>query len=113
MELDTELQYYESHKADLLQAYRGQVVVISGEALLGVFPTEEEAYQAAVKQFGSRPLLIVRVEEGPTPHPAGQRLLRQMGFLAQAGVTDKDIDQLVTAIYEERSHQQPREVDVG
>ena len=48
MELDTELKYYESHKADLLQAYRGQVVVISGEALLGVFPTEEEAYQAAV-----------------------------------------------------------------
>jgi hypothetical protein len=34
-----------------------------------------------------------------------------MGFLAQAGMTDKDIDQFVETIYEERSHQHPREVD--
>jgi len=36
-----------------------------------------------------------------------------MGFLAQAGMTDEDIDQFVTATYEERSHQHPREVDLG
>ena len=113
MELDTELKYYEAHKADLLKGYRGQVVLIRGETLVGVFSTEEEAYQAGIKQLGHLPLLIVRVEEGPTPHPAGQQLLRQMGFLAQAGMTDEDIDQFVTATYEERSHQHPREVDLG
>ena len=111
MELDTELKYYESHKADFLKAYRGQVALIRGETLVGVFPTEEEAYKAGIKQFGNLPFLIARVEEGPTPHPSGQQLLRQMGFLAQAGMTDEDIDQFVTTIYKERSHQHPREVD--
>jgi hypothetical protein len=89
MQLDTELKYYESHKADLLKAYRGQVMLIRGETLVGVFPTEEEAYQAAVKQFGKTPWLIAKVEEGSTPHPAGQQLLRQTGFLAQVGMTDE------------------------
>jgi hypothetical protein len=111
MELDTELKYYKAHKADLLKTYRGQVVLIRGKTLVGVFPTEEEAYQAGIKQFGNLPFLIVRVEEGPTPHAAGQQLLRQIGFLAQAGMTDEDIDQFVATIYEERSRQRPREVD--
>jgi hypothetical protein len=112
MELDAELRYYESHKADLLKAYKGQVALIRGEALVGVFSTEEEAYQAGSRQFGDLPTLIVRVEEGPVPHPAGQQLLRQMGFGARAGMTDEDIDRFVEAIYEERSHQHPREVDL-
>jgi hypothetical protein len=111
MELDTELRYYESHKADLLKAYKGQVALIRGEALVRIFPTEEEAYQVANRQFGNLPTLVVRVEEGPTPHPAGQRLLRHTGFGAQAGMTDEDMDQFVAAIYEERAHQRPREVD--
>ena len=111
MELNTELKYYEAHKADLLKAYRGQVVLIRGETTVGVFSTEEEAYQAGIKQFGNLPFLITRVEEGPALHLAGQQLLRQMGFLAQAGMTDEDIDQFVTTIYKERSHQHPREVD--
>ena len=112
MELDTELKYYESQKANLLTAYKGQVVLIRGETLVGVFPTEEEAYQAGIRQFGNLPFFIVRVEEGPTPHPAGQQLLRQMGFLAEAGMTDEDIDQFVEAVYKERATQQPREVDL-
>jgi hypothetical protein len=113
MELDIELKYYEAHKTDFLKAHRGQVVLIRGETTVGIFPTEEEAYQAGIRQFGNLPFLIARAEEGLTPHPAGQQLLRQMGFLAQAGMTDEDIDRFVAAIYEERSHQQPREVDFG
>lgn len=113
MELDTELKYYEAHQDDLLKAYRGQVVLIRGEMIVGIFPTEEEAYQAGVRQFRDLPFLIVRVEKGPLPHPAGQRLLRQKGFLAQAGMTDEDIEQFIETIYEERSHQHPRDVDLG
>jgi hypothetical protein len=113
MELDTELKYYESHRSDLLKAHRGQVVLIKGETLEGIFPSEEEAYKAAVRQFGNLPFLIARVEEGPAPHPVGQRLLRQMGFLAQAGMSDEDIDRFVAAIYKERSRQYPRKVDFG
>ncbi len=113
MELGTELKYYESQKANLLTAYKGQVVLIRGETLVGGFPTEEEAYQAGIRLFGNLPFLIVRVEEGPAPHPAGQQLLRQMGFLAEAGMTDEDIDRFVEAVYEERAYQQPREVDLS
>ena len=47
------------------------------------------------------------------PHPTRQSLLRQSEFLAQAGMSDEDIEQLIETIYEERSHQQPRDVDLG
>ncbi len=69
------------------------------------------SYEAAIKQFWKNPWLIAKVEEGSTPHPAGQQVLRQTGFLAQTGMTDEDIDRFVETIYEERSHQHPREVD--
>ena len=102
MELDTELKYYQAHQDDLLKTCRGQVVLIRGEMVEGSFPTEEEAYQAGVQQFGELPFLVVRVEEGPLPHPAGQQLLRQKGFLAQAGMTDEDIELFIETVYEEK-----------
>lgn len=113
MELDTELKYYKAHRDDLLKACRGQVVLIRGERTVGTFPTEEDAYQAGVRQFGDLPFLIVRVEDGPLPHPAGQRLLRQMGGATRLGITDEDIDRFVAETYEARSHQYPRDVDLA
>jgi len=112
MELSTELKYYEAHGADFLKSYRGQVVLIRGETLVGVFSTEEEAYQAGIKQFAELPFLIARVEEGEPPHPAGLELLRQMGFLARAGMSDEEIDRFLETVYKDRSHQHPREVDL-
>ena len=112
-ELYTELKYYESHKADLLKEHRGQVALIMRDTFVGFFPTEEEAHKAGVRQFGNPPFVIVRVEEGPAPHPVGQQVLRQMGFLAQAGMSDEAIDQFIATIYGERCRQHPREADFG
>jgi hypothetical protein len=112
MELDTELHYYEAHQADLLKTHRGQVALIQGETVVGTFSTEEEAYRAGSTQLGSLPFLVVRIEEGPIPYPTGQQLLRHQGFLAHAGMSDEDIEQLIDTIYEERAHQHPRDVDV-
>ena len=112
MELDTELHYYETHQADLLKTHRGQVALIQGETVVGTFSTEAEAYRAGSTQLGSLPFLVVRIEEGPIPHPTGQQLLQHQGFLAQAGMSDEDIEQLIDTIYEERAHQHPRDVDV-
>ena len=111
MELDTELKYYQAHQDDLLKTSRGRVVLIRGEMVVGSFPTEEEAYQAGVQRFGNLPFLIVRVERGVLPSPVGQGLLRQQGFLAQAGMTDEDIEKFIETVYEERSQQHPRDVD--
>ena len=111
MELDTELKYYQAHYDDLLKTSGGQVVLIRGEMVVGSFPTEEEAYLAGVQRFRNLPFLIVRVEQGVLPSPVGQRLLRQQGFLAQAGMTDEDIEKFIETVYEERSQQHPRDVD--
>ncbi|MEW6301540.1 MAG: hypothetical protein AB1671_28035 [Thermodesulfobacteriota bacterium] len=112
MGLDTELQYYETHQADLLRTHRGQVILIQVETVGGAFSTEAEAYRIGRARYGDRPFLIIRVEEGPPPHPTGQRLLQHSGFLAQAGMSDEEIERLIDTIYGERAHRQPRDVDV-
>jgi hypothetical protein len=111
MKLETALQYYEAHKADLLKAHRGQVALITGDSLAGIFSSEEEASQSGLTRFGNQPFLVIRLEEDTAPSTVGQQLLRHVGFLAQAGLTDEEIDQWVGEIYQERTGQTPREVD--
>ena len=63
MALETELQYYEEQKAELLKHYEGQFALIRGAELVGTFTTHEEAFTAGVENFGNVPFLIQTIEE--------------------------------------------------
>lgn len=58
---EKELKYYEKNRAKLLKHYENQFVVIKGEKLLSSYTTEQEAYEAALKEYGNVPFLIKRV----------------------------------------------------
>jgi hypothetical protein len=61
--LQTELEYFEKHKAEYLERYKGQFVLIKGEKFAGTFTTEAEAYKAGLERFGNEPFLIKQVLE--------------------------------------------------
>lgn len=61
--LETERNYLDSHKDELLKLYGGKILVISGEQVSGAFDTMEEALQGAVTQHGLNNVLIRRPSE--------------------------------------------------
>jgi len=64
-----ELAYFEELKPELLRRYAEQFALIKGRTLLGMFPTDEEAYAEGVKRLGNAPMLIKQVlPEDPVHH---------------------------------------------
>lgn len=58
-----DLTFYEQIKSDLLEKnLEGNFVLIKDAALVDVYPTYKDAYDAAVAQFGSAPVTIKKVE---------------------------------------------------
>jgi hypothetical protein len=64
--LQTELNFYNTKKEELLRLYKGQFVLIKGEQFIGAFTTDAEAYKAGLEQFGNHPFLIKQVLENDT-----------------------------------------------
>ena len=58
MELETELQFFQSTKDELLQHHEGKYALIIGPELLGVFDHREEAYKDGIEKRGNVPMLI-------------------------------------------------------
>ena len=56
-----ELEYYRANKDDMLKHHENQFVVIKGNRFIGAFTTEQEAYEAGLKELGNVPFLIKRV----------------------------------------------------
>ena len=65
--LREELEAYEKMKAELLEKYRGKVVVIKDGRLVGVYDSEEEAFKDVLEKYGFVPVLIKRVVEKEKP----------------------------------------------
>ena len=64
MALETELQYFNSHRSEWVKEHEGKFVAIQHESLLSFFGKWEEALIAAYKAFGlSHPFLIKEVRE--------------------------------------------------
>ena len=61
MALETELNYFESVKANLLDHHEGKYALIIGEKVLGTFDTCERAYKAGVEKRGNVPMFIKHV----------------------------------------------------
>lgn len=66
MPLETEVQFYESRRADLLKQYLNLYVLIKGAELIGVYPDAQAAHQEGVNKFGMQPFLVKQIlEEEP------------------------------------------------
>lgn len=63
MALETELQYFQRVKQELLKTHAGKFALIKGEELVGVFDTPANAYDEGVKRFGREPFMIKRISE--------------------------------------------------
>lgn len=61
MSLEKELQYFQSHRDELLKHHEGSYVLIVGSQFVGAFTTEAEAYAAGLRKVGNKPFLIRRV----------------------------------------------------
>ena len=64
MAFEKETAYFNAHKVDLMQHYKGQFALIKEEDLLGTYTTFEEAFEAGVKLLGNQAFLIRQVVEG-------------------------------------------------
>lgn len=63
MSMEDDLALYNQIKPDLIgKDFEGQYVLIKDAALVDVYPTYKEAYDAAVAQFGQAQVLIKKVE---------------------------------------------------
>ena len=68
-ELDRELRLFEQHKADYLECFPDQFVLIKGEQMRGPFPTAEAAYEAGLREYGLVPFLVRQVlKEDPVSY---------------------------------------------
>ena len=63
VELQKELEFFESKKAEWLQDHRDKYVLIKGEEFIDVFASFEDTYKAGVKLYGNQPFLIKKVTE--------------------------------------------------
>jgi len=63
MSMEADQSLYAQIKPDLIEkGMEGQFVLIKDAALVDVYPTYKDAYDSAVAQFGSAPVLIKKVE---------------------------------------------------
>jgi hypothetical protein len=63
MELQTELEFYNKQKAELLKHHKGQFALIKGAELVGTYTTWAEAFNDGIKQLGNVPFLIRQIQE--------------------------------------------------
>ena len=66
-ELESELQYFEAHRAELVESARGKYALIKGDQLGGIYVDRNEAIRAGYEQFGNEPFLVKEILEVDIP----------------------------------------------
>ena len=61
--LNSETEYFEQHKREFIDKYRGKVLLIHDQSLIGTYPTEEEAVSEGIRRFGVGPFLVRKPED--------------------------------------------------
>ncbi len=56
--LDKEYKYYQAHQQEFLKKYKGKVLVIRGEEVVGIYETEGAAYEESVPKYKLGTFLI-------------------------------------------------------
>lgn len=62
--LEKEFKYYLQHQADLLKSYNGKFLVIKDEAIIGVYDSKLDAYNANKDKFELGTFLVQRCSPG-------------------------------------------------
>lgn len=63
--LDTERQYFDKNREDLLRRYPGKFVVIKDEQVLGAFDSIEDALAEGAREYGVTSFLVRRTDQSP------------------------------------------------
>lgn len=63
--LRDEFQYFLAHQDELVQKYRGKVLVIKNQQVIGVYDSDADAYYAAKAEHELGTFLIQRCDPGP------------------------------------------------
>jgi len=66
-ELDTELRYFDEHRPQLLKDAAGKFALVKGEALIGVFDSENAAIRCGYETLGNVSFLVKRITEVDIP----------------------------------------------
>jgi hypothetical protein len=69
-DIDREIAAYEIMRSELENQHMGKWVLVSGENLIDVFSSFDEAARDAVQKFGRGPYLIRQVGAPPITMPA-------------------------------------------
>jgi len=62
--LEDEFQYYIEHQDDLVEKYRGKVIVIKDHKVLGAYDSDLEAINETTKQHELGTFLVQKCEPG-------------------------------------------------
>jgi hypothetical protein len=65
---ETELKYFIANQEDLVKRFKGTVLVIRAEEVVGAFPTAMDAYLEAAKQFPAGSYMLQPCEPGPSAY---------------------------------------------
>lgn|GEM_PF-1063678 len=65
--LDKEIAWFNDHRDEWLAQHRGKWAVIHQQALVGIFDSFPEAYEAGVKQTKSAQILVRQILEKQEP----------------------------------------------
>ena len=61
MALETELEFFESKRAEFLATHAGKYALIKGRECIGFFDDDVRAFLVGVERFGTDPFLIKQV----------------------------------------------------
>lgn len=65
--LKEELAFFEENKREWLKSHAGQFALIKGRTLIGIFPTQTEAYAEGFRRFVKEPFLVREIKEQERP----------------------------------------------
>ncbi len=63
--LETEREFFEKNREDLLKRFPGRFVVIKGEQMLGPFESIQDALAGGAKEYGMTSFLVRRTDQVP------------------------------------------------
>lgn len=67
IDLETELEYFNKHRTELLASDAARFALVKGDALIGVFDTETAAIRHGYQTFGNVPFLVKQITEADIP----------------------------------------------
>ena len=66
--LEKEFQYYIDHQGELVEKYRGKVIVIKNKRVIGVYDSDIEAIEKTSEKHEMGTFLVQKCEPGPNSY---------------------------------------------